>query len=150
MLRALKFSGELSYARVLGTLLGRQRQALGIPWPERVVPLPLHPERFAGRGFNQAHALATAAAAVQGARVDDAILIRIRNTMPQSKLDSGSRRNNMRLAFRCLRPLQGASVALVDDVMTTGATAAAAASALRGAGAGRVELWVVARVVREP
>jgi predicted amidophosphoribosyltransferase len=53
------------------------------------------------------------------------------------------------MAFACRRPLPAPEIALVDDVMTTGATAAAAAQALRAAGARRVELWVVARVVRE-
>jgi ComF family protein len=150
MLRGLKFSGERSYARVLGTLLGRRRQTLCIPGPELVMPIPLHPERFATRGFNQACELATAAASALDARLNVSTLIRIRNTKAQSSLDSESRRNNMQSAFSCRRPLPARSVALVDDVLTTGATAMAAAAALRAAGATRVELWVVARVVREP
>jgi ComF family protein len=149
MLRDLKFGGALTHGRVLGTLLGQQRVALDRPCPGVVIPMPLHPARHSARGFNQARELATAASRVVGARLGTDLLIRIRNTRPQSSLDSASRRDNMQSAFVCPRPLPVATVALVDDVMTTGATAAAAAAALRAAGARSVELWVVARVVRE-
>jgi ComF family protein len=150
MLRGLKFGGELVHARVLGTLLARCRGAHAAPLPGVIMPIPLHPMRYAERGFNQARELAGAAAGELGLRLETDRLIRLRNTKAQSSLDKASRRHNMHLAFACPAPPVAAAIALVDDVMTTGATAAAAASALRAAGAARVELWVAARVVREP
>ena len=148
MLRALKFQGELAHGRVLGSLLGRQRLSLSRALPSLVVPMPLHPARLAERGYNQARELAAAAANACALPLDCHLLNRIRNTRPQTRLDRVSRRNNMRSAFACTRQVDGQDVALVDDVTTTGATARAAAIALRAAGVRRLEFWVAARVVR--
>lgn len=149
MLRALKFRGERSYGRVLGTLLGQARRAAAAPLPHCVVPLPLHPQRRQQRGYNQAEELARAATTVLALPLERSVLIRIRNTQPQSALHMAERRNNIRYAFSCPKPLNGLHLALVDDVATTGSTALAALTALQNAGAGRVEFWVAAQVERE-
>jgi predicted amidophosphoribosyltransferase len=71
--------------------------------------------------------------------------VRSRATAPQASLAWRERARNVRGAFAATRPFAGARVALVDDVMTSGATAAAASAALRRGGAARIEVWVVAR-----
>jgi ComF family protein len=149
MLRALKFRGERSYGRVLGTLLGQARRAAAAPLPQCVVPLPLHPQRRRQRGYNQAEELARGATAVLALPLRCDLLIRIRNTDPQSGLHMADRGNNIRYAFSCPAPLTGLHLALVDDVATTGSTALAALAALRVAGAGCVEFWVAAQVERD-
>lgn len=148
LVRALKFHGERCHARVLGTLLARERASHPAPLPSLVVPVPLHPLRLRARGFNQAAELARFAARELALPLNRSALRRIRPTREQTGLRSGDRAANVRGAFAASRLLAGRRVALVDDVVTTGSTAAAAAAALRAAGASGVELWVVARALR--
>ncbi len=153
LVRALKFGGERSHARLLGALLACERLALGPPWPQLIVPVPLHPLRLRERGYNQAAELARFAGAAIRLPVFAHALERLRATRPQSGLGASGRSANVAGAFRA-RALPrgpgapGLRVALVDDVVTTGSTAAAAARALRDAGAGSVELWAVAHALR--
>jgi ComF family protein len=105
--------------------------------PDLVVPVPLHPRRLRQRGFNPAGLLARAAARACGAPIDPTALVRLRDTPSQTGLDRRQRRANVRGAFAARRPVP-ARVWLVDDVVTTGATLAEAARALRRAGARRV------------
>lgn len=149
MLKALKFRGERCHARVLGTLLAEARRAVPVPLPQLVVPIPLHPARWRERGYNQAQELARYTAGNLGLPLRPDLLVRQRNTRPQTDLDNAQRRDNMHNAFRCPRALPSLDLALVDDVMTTGSTARAAAAALCAAGARRVELWVAARAQRD-
>lgn len=158
LVRALKFAGERSHARLFGTLLARERLALGGPWPALLVPVPLHPLRLRERGYNQAAELARFAGKAIGLPVDAQLLERVRATRPQSGLGAAGRTANVAGAFRARRfsggdsrrgaGLSGLRIALLDDVITTGSTAAAAAQALRAAGATAVELWAVAHAVR--
>ena len=148
LLRALKFRGERSHARLLGTLLARARLACDLPLPQWVVPVPLHPLRLRERGYNQAAELARFAARELALRCESRCLERVRATREQTHLGAAERATNLQRAFRARRPLAVASVALVDDVMTTGSTLAAAAGALRAAGAQRIEIWVAAQAQR--
>ncbi len=148
LVRALKFRGERSYARLLGTLLARERQGCALPLPQRVIPVPLHPRRLRERGYNQAAELARFAARELGLRCELQALRRVRPTRAQTRLGAAERAANTRHAFQAATSLQNLRVALVDDVITTGSTAAAAALALRDAGAVEIELWVVARAQR--
>jgi ComF family protein len=113
-----------------------------------IVPLPLHPARLAGRGFNQAAEIARALSRATGVTMDAQIARRVRNTAPQTALPWRERAANMRHAFACGRDLAGLRVAVVDDVMTTGATLQEFARTLKRCGAARVENWVVARTPR--
>lgn len=148
MIRALKFQGERCYARVLGELLAQQRQAVTDPLPDQLIPLPLHPRRLAQRGYNQADEIARFAARSLSLPVTNGLLQRVKATREQSSLSAVQRRVNVRGAFHATGTLAGRRVALVDDVITTGSTAAAAAAALKMAGAVAVELWTLARVTR--
>jgi ComF family protein len=109
-----------------------------------LVPVPLHPARLLERGFNQSALLARALAATSGARFAPGALERRRDTAQQSRLSREERRHNVERAFVAPRPLRGRSITLVDDVVTTGATLSACADALRGAGAGSIQVVVLA------
>ena len=149
LVRALKFHGERAYARLLGTLLARERLHCDAPLPSLVVPVPLHPLRLRERGYNQAAELARFAARELALPLDRGLLRRTRPTRGQTGLGALQRMQNVAGAFAATRALRGAPrLALVDDVVTTGSTVLAAAAALRAAGAGSVELWVVARARR--
>jgi len=142
-----KFSGEPAWARAFAQLI---RELPGVPGTleraDRVLPMPLAPTRLAGRGFNQALQLARALA---GRKSDPGLLLRLRETPSQAALDQRARAANVRGAFG-IEPLrrhelQGRSVVLVDDVMTSGASLHAAARELLAAGASEVHAMVLAR-----
>jgi len=109
-----------------------------------VLALPLAIARQRARGFNQAQEIARAVA-LRLAVPQMKGLRRIRDSRPQAGLALDARARNVRGAFETVSPFDGVSVAIVDDVMTTGATLAEAAAAVLRAGARRVEAWVVAR-----
>ena len=116
------------------------------PW-DMLVPVPLHRLREQERGFNQAAFLARRVGRRVGVPVADRALRRVRQTPPQSG-DADDRRRNVRGAFAVPRPAQVAArhVLLIDDVLTTGATANECARTLRRAGARRVGIFTLARV----
>ena len=142
LLRRFKFHHDLAAGRLMGQLLGDRLAAIALP--QAVVPVPLHHSRLRRRGYDQALELARPLAR----RFDLPLrtgLQRVRATAAQSELDAATRRRNLRNAFAASGRLP-AHVALVDDVMTTGATLQEAARALRRAGVARVDAWVCARV----
>lgn len=142
LVQRFKFAGDLAIGRWLALRLAERVQVE--PAPDLVVAPPLTPARLRKRGFNQALEIAKVVA--QESRVHCAIggIVRVRETPPQHGLGRRARRRNLQGAFRCDLLLAGLRVAIVDDVVTTGATAAALARALKGAGAARVDIWAVA------
>lgn len=116
-----------------------------------VLPLPLSDQRLQTRGFNQAWELASALArqARTQAQADPRLLLRVRHTRAQSELRRQDRLSNVKGAFQVdplrVAALEGRSVVLVDDVMTSGASLFEAAQALRDAGAATVTAVVLAR-----
>ncbi len=150
-LQALKYLGRRPVAPLLG---GAAAQAmLWAAWPScatdptaplKVVPLPCHPSRSRERGLDHADLLAAAVAARLGWPLVAARLSRKRATRRQVGLSPEERRANLRAAFTSL-PWSGEDLLLVDDVLTTGASADAAARALKEAGAGRVHVLAMAR-----
>lgn len=143
LVQALKFRGELSLAPLLGALLGAQ-VARGGP-VTLVLPVPLSNARLRERGFNQSLEIARVAAACVHATLVPRACTRLRDTPAQTGLPWAARAHNVRGAFACAMDLAGLSVAVVDDVMTTGATLDELARVLKRAGAARVVNWVVAR-----
>jgi len=140
---ALKFQRRLALAPVLA----RPLQELWHSGADIIVPMPLHRARLAERGFNQSAEIARCLAQSVGVPLALDTLLRIRHTAPQSDLPHAERTGNVRGVFSCRGEIQGLSVALVDDVMTTGATLREAARILKRAGAARVENWVAARTL---
>ena len=142
-----KFHGRPGWASTFATLM---RSA---PWVEPaldladvVLPLPLAPQRLAERGFNQALLLARCLAP---GKTRPGVLLRVRHTAAQAALDRAARQANVRGAF-AVEPLlaaglRGARAVLVDDVMTSGASLASAAAAVRQAGAAHITALVLAR-----
>ncbi|MDB6163114.1 MAG: ComF family protein [Xanthomonadaceae bacterium] len=145
LLPRFKFHGDLAAGRLLAQLMADA--CAGLPRPEALVPIPLHRSRLRSRGYDQALELASPLARMLDLPLHDDLLVRQRVTAPQSELSARARRRNVRNAFvvDAGTPLP-AHVALVDDVMTTGASVHAAARALRRAGVQRVDAWVCARV----
>ncbi len=142
-IRGLKYQGRAAAARPLGGwLAGRVR----LPAGALVVPLPLARRRRLERGYDQAALLAGHLARAAGARVSRRALRRVRETPPQVGRTRAARAANVAGAFRA-EPSQvaGLDLVLVDDVVTTGATADAAAEALRRAGARSITVVALAR-----
>jgi ComF family protein len=111
---------------------------------DRVIPVPLSAVRLRGRGYNQAVEIARH---VARGKLDVDVCVRRGDAVPQTELPWDERRRNVRGAFGCRRALTGATVAVVDDVMTTGATLDELALTLKRAGAARVVNWVVTRTL---
>ncbi len=144
-----KFNGREDLAGPLARLLSAAVAGAGHPAPDLVLPVPLSPPRLAQRGYNQAWELARRAARLQGRPARHDILLRPGDTAHQAELSRAERQRNLAAAFMVdprQRPaLRGRRVALVDDVMTTGATAREATQTLLRAGAAAVDLWMLAR-----
>jgi ComF family protein len=144
-----KFHGRVELAPALaGLMVAAVRRGAG-PLPDLVLPVPLSAARLRERGYNQAALLARAVAAPLGLPCDAQLLQSPLATAHQAGLSRAARQRNLRHAFmvdpRRRSLLQGRRVALVDDVMTTGATAREATRVLLQAGASAVQLWVLAR-----
>lgn len=114
---------------------------------QAIVPVPLHPLKQHERGFNQAERLARHLSQAAGLPLNTQVLRRVKHTVSQTRLSRAERAANLRGAFvaKAGERLAGARLVLVDDVMTTGATLNAAATALRQAGAHAVCAWTLAR-----
>jgi ComF family protein len=143
VLQKYKYGNALTIADLFGKLLSDNRQSGELP--DLLVPMPLHPQRLQERGFNQALEIARIVARELSIPLDFDSCKRVKLSAPQATLPLKQRVRNMRNAFVCNRRLEGMKVALVDDVMTTGASLHALAAAVRKAGAASVECWVVAR-----
>ncbi len=143
LIQAMKYGEQLALAHAFaGKLVSRINSR-----PDCVIPMPLHPAKLRERGFNQSQLLAAGIARELGLELLTHACRRVRDTPPQSALPWKERKKNMRGAFCCNMDLTGKRVALVDDVLTTGASLNALAEAVRKRGAAEIEAWVVARTL---
>ncbi len=157
LIHLLKYEQVRPAAKVLGEMLAQAAASfMAAGGGLVVVPVPLHSSRLRQRGFNQAELIARAAlkaspaSAAAGFRLSTAVLRRKRATDSQTGLTRHQRRENIRGAFELARPeeIAGKEVLLVDDVFTTGTTVSECAKVLRRAGAERVLVATVARVMK--
>ncbi len=149
LVQRLKYGKELSVARVLGEVFAERHLALDKPLlPDAIIPVPLGRRRYRERGFNQAHELARCIAHGRGVALRSDLVERVRETKEQAALPKGQRKRNVRGAFRARGSLDGANVAIFDDVVTTGSTVHELARILGRAGAARIEVWAIARAGR--
>lgn len=143
----LKFHARLAPAHVLGGLMAERLARRPEPLPDLLVPVPLSTARLRRRGYNQALELGRELARRVSLPMASRAARRIRATAEQTRLDAPGRRRNVRGAFAVdAAAVRGRHVALLDDVITTGATVAELAGAMREAGAAYVEAWAAARV----
>lgn len=145
LIKALKFHEHLVLANFLAdSLLPRI-----VSRPDLIIALPLHPARLRMRGFNQSQLLAARIARRLDIPLPTNGCRRVRDTPPQSSLPWQERDKNMRKAFAVTGDIDwhGQHIAIVDDVMTSGASLGAVADVLKQAGASEVSAWVVARTL---
>jgi ComF family protein len=151
LVQSFKFRADLKLAAffsdALASSVASSVAAQERSLPSVVVALPLAKRRLRERGFNQAALLADDVAKRLHLSAAHDAMLRIRETPPQSGLTRDARVKNIRGAFDCQARLDGLHVAIVDDVMTTGATLSEAAKVLKRAGAARVDAWVLSRAL---
>lgn len=150
LITRFKHQSRWPLGRLLAEHLARYLQHRfdeGLPRPDILLPVPLARKRLRQRGFNQAQMLANWLSPVLNVPVRNELLQRIQDTQSQQELDAASRRRNLRQAFALSdeRQVVGRHVAVIDDVLTTGATAEALARLLKRAGAVRVDIYCLAR-----
>ncbi len=148
LVRGLKYSARLAYAPLFAALLHERMTERRIDI-DVLIPIPLSRDRMAARGFNQSIEIARPLATRMRTQLDTTSVLRIRDTPPQAALPFDARRKNIRGAFAVIDSrvamLEGATVGVVDDVMTTGSTLDEMAATLKRAGATRIVNLVVAR-----
>lgn len=143
VLQAYKYKHRLPLAQFFARLFFKHiQQSTDI---DTIIPMPLHPARLHTRGFNQALEIARILSNSLAINLDYKSCQRVKNNPPQASLALKDRVNNMQGAFQCNTDLSGKTVAIVDDVMTTGASMNALAKTIKKAGAKQVICWVMAR-----
>ena len=149
LVEGFKFNQRPELAVLLARALGDSWSASAAAPPQVFVPVPLSAARLAERGYNQAWEIARRLATSLGVAADGGVLQRRFDTPHQAALTRTARLTNLRGSFvvdgRRLASIVGRRVALVDDVMTTGATVREAAAVLRAARAAAVDVWVLTR-----
>ncbi|TFH76489.1 MULTISPECIES: ComF family protein [Pseudomonas] len=150
LITRFKHNAKWPFGRLLGEVLGQflqHRFDEGLPRPDALLPVPLANKRLQQRGFNQAAMLARWLGKQLDLPCEEHVLRRIQDTSAQQALDAKARKRNLRNAFDLLPDahVQGRHLALVDDVLTTGATAQALARLLMDSGATRVDVYCLAR-----
>ncbi len=145
LIQRMKYGEQLTLADAFARKLVQRIDRSELP--DYLVAMPLHPAKLRSRGFNQSQLLATTVARKLGLTLLANACRRVRDTAPQSALPWKERNSNVRNAFSCDMDLSGKHIALVDDVLTTGASLNALAKAIAQQGAANISAWVVARTL---
>lgn len=145
-IHAAKFGKSFIHCRLLGQLLSHTLATLRTtPWPQCLLPMPLHRRRLRQRGYNQAIEIARPICSRFAIPMDKQTLQRHRYSQPQSELSLRERKRNVHDSFRLSQPMRQSHLALLDDVTTTGNTLDAAAKALLKSGPLQLEYWCIAK-----
>ena len=150
LLQHFKYQQAHHLAHTFGNLLTEaisKKYSLS-PSIDLIIPMPMHPTRLKERGFNQALEIARIVSKKLDLTIDIESCYRKKYTPPQATLPLKERVKNMQDVFACDKHLQGLNIAIVDDVMTSGASLNALAKTLKQTGATQVECWVVARALQ--
>ena len=146
LLQQYKYRESLQLADTFATML--HEKLLDNPGKiDLIIPMPMHTKRLQERGFNQALEIAKIVSKLTKVSLDYNACQRIKLTPPQTNLPLKERSKNIRGVFNCQKDLAGLNIAIIDDVMTTGASLDELAKTLKKAGAGHVECWVIARTL---
>lgn len=145
LIQGMKYGEQLALAHAFAKKLVQRIDKSNLP--DCVIAMPLHPAKLRERGFNQSLLLAATVARDLKLELLPNACQRVRDTPPQSALPWKQRKKNVRNAFCCNIDLTGKRVALVDDVLTTGASLNALAEAVQQRGASQISAWVVARTL---
>lgn len=145
LIQAMKYGEQIALAHAFASKLTQRIDKSTLP--DYVIPMPLHPAKLRTRGFNQSLLIAATIARELDIRLLANKCQRVRDTPPQSALPWKERKKNVHNAFRCDMELAGRRIAMVDDVLTSGASLNALAAALRKRGASEISAWVVARTL---
>jgi ComF family protein len=147
VLQRYKYAGLLAVSEVTGELLAGSLR--GESKQDLIIPMPLHFSRLLERGFNQAAEIARVVARELGIPLDLHACSQARPTKSQVGLSLQESKKSLRGVFACRQTLGGKRVALLDDIMTTGASLNELAKTVKDAGAAKMECWVVARTLRQ-
>ena len=143
-----KFHGSFAALQLAADLMIERLGKETISMPEAILPAPLHKQRLQQRGYNQALELARPLAQTFKLPLLKNVIKRRKNTQAQTELSRKKRLANLRGAFQVVAPLPYSHITIVDDVMTTGATAKELTRVLKRAGVQRVDVWVFARAAK--
>ncbi|HLB57792.1 MAG TPA: ComF family protein, partial [Gammaproteobacteria bacterium] len=141
----LKFNHQLIYAHIMGHLMARHLLMQNHPLPEAIYPVPLHIRRLRERGYNQAGEMGRWLARELNIPCHHHTLIRHKNTAAQAQLKSRERQENVKNAFKIVGEIPYRRIALIDDVMTTGATLRQLSLEIAKRGVPSVEIFCAAR-----
>ena len=144
LMQQYKYGSALQTSHLFAGIMGTHHTMQNI---DVIISMPLHPQRLKERGFNQSLEIAKLLAKQYNIALDYASCTRTKYTPPQASLPLKERTKNIKGAFACSANLAGKRIAIVDDVMTTGASLNELAKTLKKAGAAHVECWVVARTM---
>ncbi|RBP53091.1 ComF family protein [Arenicella xantha] len=144
---ALKYRNHPELARDLGTLLANELQTSVSVLPELIVPVPLHLSRIRERGYNQASLLAKQVGKILDIPVDYTLLEKAVKTKNQAELSLKARSQNLNGCFKLNRKIEAQNVAIIDDVVTTGATVGEIAKILKKKGVDYIQVWGVAHTL---
>ena len=145
LINQCKFNGSYKNTRVLGLLLANHLRKQTNTLPELIIPVPLHPKRYQQRGFNQTLEIGKIISRELSIPIDNNCCQRIKNTDHQISLTAKQRHKNIKNAFQVIKTPNARHIAILDDVMTTGATTNELAKTLKTAGVSQIDIWVCAR-----
>lgn len=144
LINQCKFRGKYKNSRLLGLLLANHL-SIHAKRPELIIPVPLHSKRYQQRGFNQSLEIGKIISRQLSIPIDNTCCLRIKNTAHQVSLTAKQRHKNIKNAFQVINPPKAKHIALLDDVMTTGATTNELSKILKSTGVKQVDVWVCAR-----